>query len=1463
MLISRDRLGAALVVAMLAGGAGAQCFTAMPQPMTTVCEGTGFLLHSQGNGPGAYQWFRNGQAVPGATANQYLVNGAGAVHSGNYQVRFQRISPPGTCWSNPSTVQVLGMPTPTGVSGGGERTIGAPMTLSVDGVGPQVAFQWRKNGQDIAGATGQTLTISPVVQEDAGEYRCFMSRCGQTNLSAPMVVTIRQDAAAQDYWMFMRGMTATEIVRSSHLRNPNPRMFAVLAAIRRVVAKTPNMDIVQLSAFATQYDQALAAAYPQDPTLRRSMNFHTAVRFVANVNIPGVDAEIGYDVLRDLGLNPHGEASSRDRQMVAFQEAQVLSMSSRDEVARTLRDLFTNVDATGLPNPILFAAAEGYLMSLGIDVTPTRDGLNANYPEVAEAIALMPQTPEAFYVEMAANFPTMRARIHAQLQAVRQRIVNNIDELATVQDQYPTLESTVIAAGHQATVDAALARRQTDLLALARSRTILSFSTAAMFQGTIEQQQQATTLQHFSNVQIQFASSTLDSVTSGLSGAGSILSGIGGVLGADGPAGVISGVGSLASGISELLPMFVSDGPQPPSPEQQVLDEVTDLRNQVEEFRVEMVDRFNRIDAALLATYDAVTTGFDAISAQLQGIDQSLTNLQQEVSLASSNLSRFEQNLYGVLSDGFNIEFLSNMNTAIGWRERLGDDMSLTQFGSFEGSFWTYATQVSTSNVYAGPNTMPYDSTALTQLSFNNGNPIGAQINGLREFPVTLGLPRLNSQRTANPTSWSLNADTYAQLARENPWYFARSYAGEPTRVADVTATGTRAQNTMNAAKSVSLFNSLKTDYLARMGAVQSNFEAALGTFQTARGIAAANLWGGAAQTIAATLSPPNTVMAEYNINTTANGNIPTPLNGSVNAWNILPAEYKNGSYLGLSNRNIGKYHYSYRVSGTNGVGGGFAMWNIASNGTTYTSTIDVELWWNRDNIAPLGTVYVPGVNRPMIKIATRRFSFTMAPGSAGRGQYPIETFRNRWSSPGGQSSPPIRDAFFAAQSLDLAPNANGVNVPVWTATTIIDDAALATIRSEVNNALRMHQADYYNTIALALGTGADTASVRVSMDLASVNVRLMDAYLSLACPESFKSSDLLRGAMRGWELGLDRGAMQAYMISKRNEAIAMASGSNAPTVRPSLLAEATRRLNILNPELAAALDANRAPEYQPFMKWTLASLGKLQSSAMKLATDDLYLTNQGQPLVVPASAGVLVNDASQPAAIVTAQLVAGPVVGTLVLNPNGGFTYVPPMGYVGTTSFTYRARGELNTTTSNQVLSTPATVLIRVGACSPQVVQQPVGTSVTTGGTAVFNVQATGGGRLNYQWRKNGGTLQDGPTTGGSIVRGSDSPTLVIGDVDASDGGGYDCVITGPCGVVTTSIASLGGGCRSDLDNGTMQGIPDGAVTVDDLLFFLVGFENGSASVDLDNGSMTGTSDQAVTVDDLIYFITRFEIGC
>ncbi|MDW8419901.1 MAG: Ig-like domain-containing protein, partial [Chitinophagales bacterium] len=74
------------------------------------------------------------------------------------------------------------------------------------------------------------------------------------------------------------------------------------------------------------------------------------------------------------------------------------------------------------------------------------------------------------------------------------------------------------------------------------------------------------------------------------------------------------------------------------------------------------------------------------------------------------------------------------------------------------------------------------------------------------------------------------------------------------------------------------------------------------------------------------------------------------------------------------------------------------------------------------------------------------------------------------------------------------------------------------------------------------------------------------------------------------------------------------------------------------------------------------------------IANDDAYTTNEDTPLNIPAP-GVLAND-SDPAdgtAVSVVGVVSGPSNGTLTLNPNGSFTYVPNPNFSGIDVFCYR----------------------------------------------------------------------------------------------------------------------------------------------------------------------------------------------
>jgi VCBS repeat-containing protein len=73
------------------------------------------------------------------------------------------------------------------------------------------------------------------------------------------------------------------------------------------------------------------------------------------------------------------------------------------------------------------------------------------------------------------------------------------------------------------------------------------------------------------------------------------------------------------------------------------------------------------------------------------------------------------------------------------------------------------------------------------------------------------------------------------------------------------------------------------------------------------------------------------------------------------------------------------------------------------------------------------------------------------------------------------------------------------------------------------------------------------------------------------------------------------------------------------------------------------------------------------------VAQADSYSTNEGQTLTTTASNGVLANDTDNGTNPLTAVLVGNPTHGSLTLNANGSFTYIPTTGYSGTDSFSYK----------------------------------------------------------------------------------------------------------------------------------------------------------------------------------------------
>lgn len=107
------------------------------------------------------------------------------------------------------------------------------------------------------------------------------------------------------------------------------------------------------------------------------------------------------------------------------------------------------------------------------------------------------------------------------------------------------------------------------------------------------------------------------------------------------------------------------------------------------------------------------------------------------------------------------------------------------------------------------------------------------------------------------------------------------------------------------------------------------------------------------------------------------------------------------------------------------------------------------------------------------------------------------------------------------------------------------------------------------------------------------------------------------------------------------------------------------------------------------------------------LTADDAYEATAGETLSVAASQGVLANDSDSDGDVLSAVLASAPAYGSLTLNTDGSFSYVPSSTPVASDSFSYAV-------TAGGETSEPATVVITVA--QPDLAQVRLEVAATDG---------------------------------------------------------------------------------------------------------------------------------------------------
>lgn len=172
--------------------ADAIAITQQPQS-TTVDAGTPHVsLSVTATGTGlSYQWFKDGGAIAGATANSVTFNPVQFADAGAYSVNVTNLF--GTATSNTATLDVNTKPLIHEFTPGQTIDPQGTVTLGVDyNAFPDDAttFQWSRNGTPISGATNDLFTIGRAGPADAGTYTLDITNSKGTTTSPDIVIAL-------------------------------------------------------------------------------------------------------------------------------------------------------------------------------------------------------------------------------------------------------------------------------------------------------------------------------------------------------------------------------------------------------------------------------------------------------------------------------------------------------------------------------------------------------------------------------------------------------------------------------------------------------------------------------------------------------------------------------------------------------------------------------------------------------------------------------------------------------------------------------------------------------------------------------------------------------------------------------------------------------------------------------------------------------------------------------------------------------------------------------------------------------------------------------------------------------------------------------------------------------------------------------------------------------------------------
>jgi hypothetical protein len=258
--------------------------------------------------------------------------------------------------------------------------------------------------------------------------------------------------------------------------------------------------------------------------------------------------------------------------------------------------------------------------------------------------------------------------------------------------------------------------------------------------------------------------------------------------------------GQLLGAAADLFSLYAKQQ----APNAAIAGHVRALGQEIRSVPSAMKQHHDRMDRVLSGIYGDLGTQLGKLQLATTVIQQQIGEIQSRLLAIEDQISSLERHLVTILQESALQDFLVQQDTALGYKARTNLTMTLPAFDAYQVLFRSWADQMACSATFVAPAAGAYTAAILHTQLVDKGYTLDENVDFLVKYAdAVLGQPGIGtacagSARLPNPKVWLLGANAYLQLARENPWYAARTERNNPQALVSVIATGTVLKNALH-----------------------------------------------------------------------------------------------------------------------------------------------------------------------------------------------------------------------------------------------------------------------------------------------------------------------------------------------------------------------------------------------------------------------------------------------------------------------------------------------------------------------------------------------------------------------------------------------------------------------------------------------------------------------------------------